>query len=182
MFSLMVLMVLAYISGTSTTILNVGDSRAYFYGDGTIIQLTSDHSEGQRMLDLGLLSRTELFKFPARAYLNRYLGCGGEGFQLQADEYLMSEKRGILILCSDGISDFLSENKMVEILLQTENLEAAGRKMVEEATGNSNSDNATIILIPLEEDENVVDKSYRTENTGLYSKGKAWLRHLWNSL
>lgn len=130
-------------------LLNVGDSRAYHFSDTTITQITKDHTEGQRMLDLGLLTRKELSGFPARKNLNRYIGYDQSGYVLQADEYYPVLENGVILLCSDGISDFLSNAQISEILSTTSNLEIAGLQLVNEAVSAPNADNATAILIPL---------------------------------
>lgn len=130
-------------------ILNIGDSRAYHFADNKLIQITKDNTEGQRMLDLGLLTRKELSSFPARKNLNRYIGFNQSGYVLQADEYYPAVDDGILILCSDGISDFVSDTRIAEILDMEKNLDVAGKKIIDEAVAAPNADNATVILIPL---------------------------------
>lgn len=60
--------------GPECAILNIGDSRAYHYSAGRLVQITKDNTEGQRMLALGLLTRKELSNFPARKNLSRYIG------------------------------------------------------------------------------------------------------------
>lgn len=142
-------LVLFVICGTETAILNIGDSRAYYFNDNSLTQITKDNTEGQRMLDLGLLTRKELIGFPARKNLNRYIGYGQNGFVLQADEYYPVFGNGILLLCSDGISDSLSDNQISEILRSTNNLESAGTQLIEEAVSTHNADNATAILVPV---------------------------------
>lgn len=128
-------------------ILNVGDSRAYFFRESSLLQITKDHTEGQRMLDLGLLTRKELANFPARKNLNRYIGYGDFGYVLQADEYYPTIEDGIVMICSDGVSDFLSEKKILDILQSGTELENIGKKLIKEAVANQNADNTTIILI-----------------------------------
>lgn len=128
-------------------ILNIGDSRAYYFNDNSIIQITKDHTEGQRMIDLGILTRKELFGFPARKNLNRYIGYGQNGYVMQADEYYPVIKKGVILLCSDGITDFISDVRIAEILSKESNLEQAGKQIVDEAVKSHNADNATIILI-----------------------------------
>ena len=130
-------------------LLNVGDSSAYHFSDTTTTQITKDHTEGQRMLDLGLLTRKELSGFPARKNLNRYIGYDQSGYVLQADEYYPVLENGVVLLCSDGISDFLSNAQISEILSTASNLEIAGLQLVNEAVSAPNADNATAILIPL---------------------------------
>lgn len=130
-------------------VLNIGDSRAYFFANDKLIQITKDNTEGQRMLDLGLLIRKELSRFPARKNLNRYIGFDQSGYVLQADEYYPAVDDGILILCSDGISDFVSDEKIAEILDLEKNLDIAGKQLINEAVASQNADNATVMLIPL---------------------------------
>lgn len=144
-------LVLFIVCGTDTAILNIGDSRAYYFDfhNNTLTQITKDNTEGQRMLDLGLLTRKELVEFPARKNLSRYIGYGQSGLVLQADEYYPVLENGILILCSDGISDSLSDNQISEILRSAGDLESAGKRLVEEAASTHNADNATAILVPV---------------------------------
>ncbi len=133
----------------SYAILNVGDSRAYHFDGRKLIQITKDHTEGQRMLDLGLLTRKELADFPARKHLNRYVGYEQGGYVLHADEYYPIFKSGVVILCSDGISDFISDTRISEILCSENDLVIAGKQLIDEAVTAHNSDNATVVLIPL---------------------------------
>lgn len=144
-------LVLFVVCGAESAILNVGDSRAYYFdfNNNALTQITKDNTEGQRMLDLGLLTRKEMLEFPARKNLSRYIGYGQNGFVLQADAYYPSLENGILILCSDGISDSLSDNQIAEILLSTSDLERAGKRLIEEAVSTHNADNATVMLIPV---------------------------------
>ncbi len=130
-------------------VLNIGDSRAYHAINGELIQITKDNTEGQRMLDLGLLTRKELSGFPARKNLNRYIGFSQHGYVLQADEYYPTLDGGVMILCSDGISDFVSNERITEILNSETNLEFAGKQLIDEAIVAQNADNATVMLIPL---------------------------------
>ena len=140
-------LVLLAICDSEYAILNIGDSRAYHFHGNTLTQITRDHTEGQRMLDLGLLSRKELVDFPARKNLNRYLGYDAPGYVLQAEVFYLTLQEGFLLLCSDGISDVLSDIKMTEIFTQTEDLVQAGKQCMEYASVHG-SDNATILLVP----------------------------------
>jgi len=142
-------LVLFVICGTDYAVLNVGDSRAYYFNNAGLAQITKDHTEGQRMLDLGLLTRKELSGFPARKNLNRYIGYDQNGYLLQADEYYPVLENGMILLCSDGISDSLSDSRILEILCSGENLELAGKQLISEAVSAHNADNATAILIPI---------------------------------
>lgn len=130
-------------------VLNIGDSRAYYFNKNSLIQITKDHTEGQRILDLGLLTRKELINFPARKYLNRYIGYSQNGYVLRAEEYYPILGDDVILLCSDGLSDFLPDNQIFEILCSTNDLEKAGKLLINTAVSSYNADNATIILISL---------------------------------
>lgn len=142
-------LVLFVVCGADYAILNIGDSRAYHYNNDVLIRITKDHTEGQRMLDLGLLTRKELSGFPARKNLNRYIGYDQNGYVLQADEYYPVLDNGVMLLCSDGISDYLPNSRISEILHSANNLESAGKQLINEAVASHNADNATVMLIPL---------------------------------
>lgn len=142
-------LVLLVVCGNKYTILNVGDSRAYYFHDQQMIQITKDNTEGQRMLDLGLLTRKELLSFPARKNLNRYIGLYQNGYTLRADEYRLAADGGLVMLCSDGISDFVSSEQILETFNSEGNAEAAGRRLIGEAVLAQNADNATVMLIKL---------------------------------
>lgn len=142
-------LVLFVVCGMEYAVLNIGDSRAYHFNNEALIQITKDHTEGQRMLDLGLLTRKELSGFPARKNLNRYIGYGQNGYVLQADEYYPILDNGVMLLCSDGISDYLPDSRISEILHSANNLESASKQLVNEAVASHDADNATVMLIPL---------------------------------
>ena len=141
-------LVMLILYGPEAAVLNIGDSRAYFFDGRTLSQITKDHTEGQRMLDLGLLTRKELAGFPARKHLSRYVGYGQPGFVLRAEEFYLSARPGTFLLCSDGLSDALPHSRILEILLQAQEPEQAGRRLVAEAAAVSDADNITALLVP----------------------------------
>lgn len=134
--------------GENSTVLNIGDSRAYYFDGKSLCQLTTDHTEGQRMIELGILTRKEVEKFPARKHLNRYLGYNAYGYKLKADVTYLDLTEGTLVLCSDGISDVLSDT-MINNILGEKNIYEAGQILADRASCVKNADNATIILIQM---------------------------------
>lgn len=135
--------------GSDYAVLNIGDSRAYHFDGNKLIRLTRDHTEGQRLLDLGLLSREELKDFPARKNLNRYIGYGANGLILRADEYYPHMESGVVMLASDGITDFITETQIASILSSKKDIAEAAHTLLERAVASDNSDNATVMLIPV---------------------------------
>lgn len=142
-------LVLLIVCNSQYAILNIGDSCAYYFGEGKLQKITKDHTEGQRILDLGLLSRKELLTFPARKNLNRYIGYDAPGYALQADVFSPEIDEGILLLCSDGLTDAVSEKTIKEVLDFEKGLYVAGKMLIKMAVTTNNADNVTIILVPL---------------------------------
>ena len=134
--------------GKNSAVLNIGDSRAYYFDGKSLCQLTTDHTEGQRMIELGILTRKEVEKFPARKHLNRYLGYKAFGYKLKADVTYLDLTEGTLVLCSDGISDGLSDT-MINNILGENRIYEAGLILADRAGSVKNADNATIILVQM---------------------------------
>ncbi len=146
--------------------MNLGDSRIYRYDGEKFAQITSDHTEGQRLLNLKLMTSEELSNFPSRKSLNRYLGIPLQEGQLKADVYevkVQREKEWFLI-CSDGLTDAV-ENTMIERTLQQhfydENLHTTVEELVQlglcGTDGNNGSgDNVTVILVQIKGKQEVL--------------------------
>lgn len=130
-------------------ILNIGDSRAYFFDGDTLVQLTKDQTEGQRLLDLKLLTEEEVANFPARKHLSRYIGRTQEGLVIRAAVSHPACQGGKLLLCSDGLTDSLSVANIAHILHGSDNIAEAGRLLMEAACRDDHADNITLILISL---------------------------------
>lgn len=126
---------------------NIGDSRLYRFDNGLLQQLSKDHSEGQRLVDLKLLSEEELKSFPHRKAIYKYIGMKTD---LVADVFEISpcEKGTIFLLCTDGLTDVLSGLEIQEILNSDMQLKEKGEKMLNTALGRNvgHGDNITIIL------------------------------------
>lgn len=142
-------LVLLVVCGNECAILNIGDSRAYIFDGHSLKQLTTDHTEGQRLLDLGLLTRKELDSFSARKNLYRYVGYREQGYVLQADVIYPNTDKGVFILCSDGITDSVPDSIISSILLEEPDLTLAGNKIINLAIEADNADNSTLILVPI---------------------------------
>jgi len=94
---------------------NVGDSRIYRYCDGILEQVSVDHTEGQRLFDLGLLTKDEVESFPKRKAIYKYIG---KDIELIPDVFDMGMKQEntIYMMCSDGLSDVLDLNDIQDML------------------------------------------------------------------
>ena len=107
-------------SNEQALLLNVGDSRIYCFIDNELIRKTIDHTEGQRLLNLNLLTHEEYLNFPSRKALYKYIGRKGD---LVADLFREQiQSRIYYLICSDGISDIVSEQQMQKIFLENKDI------------------------------------------------------------
>lgn len=137
--------VAAYVSKEFTVISHIGDSRAYLI-DGTVTQLTRDHSVVQSLIESGKLTHEEARVHPRRNVITRALGIEADVL-VDSDEFTIKEGQSLL-LCSDGLSNFITKDEIKNIFdsLDTENVASA---LVEKANNNGGGDNITVITVTL---------------------------------
>lgn len=127
---------------------NIGDSRLYQFKNSELKQLSTDHTEGQRLLQMQLLTEEEVKNFPRRKNLHKYIGYDGEVIP-DIFRITSAEQGTILLLCTDGLSDVMSDNEMEEILNGRTSLKDKAIKLVDVAVSKNlgHGDNTTVILI-----------------------------------
>lgn len=127
---------------------NVGDSRLYQFRSGELKQLSTDHTEGQRLLRMQLLTEEEVKNFPRRKNLHKYIGYNGE---VVPDIFTITsaEQGTILLLCTDGLTDVMSDREIEQILKGRTSLKDKATNLVNEAVLRipGCGDNITVILI-----------------------------------
>jgi protein phosphatase len=133
-------------SESAVYIVNVGDSRAYWIHDGSIRQLTDDHTLVMELLRSGAISEEQAHHSPVSHMLTRSLGPSTE---VSVDCVLFSDTITAgdrFLLCSDGLYNLVRED---EIFSETNglNLEEAVPALIQLANARGGTDNITIILI-----------------------------------
>jgi PPM family protein phosphatase len=123
---------------------HVGDSRAYLVRDGTIEQLTHDHSWVADRVRQGLLTQDEARRHRWRNVITNALGATAT-FRLDLQHFTLREGDRIL-LCSDGISMLLSDAMMTAIVRDHEPQQAA-EMLVAEANDRGSPDNVTAVVL-----------------------------------
>jgi len=128
------------VTGATATIAHVGDSRAYRLRDGALAALTVDHTVGaQRAAQGGTVGA----RF--RNLLTRAVGIGPE---LAVEVRQEAVRPGdLFLLCSDGLTNMVSEARMAAVLNENPSLEGACRALLAEANANGGRDNASVILV-----------------------------------
>lgn len=132
------------------TYAHVGDSRIYRLRHGEFKQLTQDHSLVQEMIDNGYLSQEEAMVSSSRNLITRALGIAPEvEVDVQTD---VLDGDDVYLLCSDGLSDLLTDQDMASILLeQRDNLGNAAQELVNTANERGGTDNISVILVAMHE-------------------------------
>ena len=138
--------------GERVVVGHVGDSRAYRIRDGIIQRLTKDHSLVEEMRRRGQITEEQAEDHPQRSIITRALGPEPE---VQADlATIPSEPRDIFLLCSDGLTTMIGDEKIRDILMGATSLDAAARTLVDEANRAGGRDNITVIVFQVEDPAN----------------------------
>ena len=140
----------ALVYGNWLHIAHVGDSRAYLWRDGTLKQLTRDHSMAVQLLEAGLLDPAKSFKHPTR---NRLLKAVGVEKQVTVDVCTQELRTGDkILLCSDGLwQAFPDETKLQQWLDSPTEPAELVRQLGAEARERDGSDNISAVLITVDE-------------------------------
>lgn len=124
---------------------NLGDSRAYRFTGGILQQVSVDHSVVQELLDAGALTPEDAAVHPERHVITRALG----GTSLPEADYfvlpLSAAER--LLLCSDGVTGMLDEDRIGEVLREAEDPRDAADRVVAAAVAAGGEDNATAVVV-----------------------------------
>jgi len=130
---------------------HVGDSRAYRLRGGKFEQLTRDHSLVEEMRRKGQLTDAQAEDHPQRSIITRALGPEPE---VDVDLQTVPAQAGdVFLICSDGLTTMLDDEKISHILSRATSLDSAVRALVDEANRAGGRDNITVVLFRLEEGE-----------------------------
>ena len=143
-------MVVATIVKDILYVANVGDSRLYLIGD-TIRQITRDHSLVEEMIRAGGITREEGRYHPDKNVITRAIGVE-ERVAIDFFDVQM-KKDDTLLLCTDGLSNMLTDKEIERIIKEESSLRMAGKRLVEAANRNGGSDNITALLVRLRRNE-----------------------------
>ena len=150
----------------------VGDSRIYLMRGGRIQQLTVDHSWVQEAIEKGVITPEMAREHPNVHVIRRYLGSpeppdpdfrlkffDGEGDQqAEANQGVQLLPDDVLLLCSDGLTDLVWNDEILETIRTRPNIKEAARALIELANSRGGHDNTTVVLISVPSDFKLVVK------------------------
>jgi serine/threonine protein phosphatase PrpC len=139
----------AYVGDDAVSIAHVGDSRAYRWREGQLERLTTDHSLVEELKRRGRLTEEEAEEHPQKSVITRALGPEAA---VEVDTLTYPARPGdVFLLCSDGLTGMVPEDRIAELLAETPDLPEAGQALIREANERGGRDNITVVLFRLEE-------------------------------
>lgn len=127
----------------------VGDSRAYLLRDGTLSQITKDHSYVQEQVDAGLLTPEQARTHP---YSNVITRCVGANEEVVPDIYYGSIRSDdIILLASDGLTGMLDDEQLHQILQREGGPDTWVDQMIADANRRGGLDNITVVVVRIDE-------------------------------
>ena len=136
------------LNGIHYLIGQVGDSRAYLYRDGRLVQLTKDHSYVQEQVDAGYLTPEQARTHP---YSNVITRCVGANAEVVPDIYLGTLRAGdIYLLASDGLTGMLEDPDLQAEVERHSEPQAVVDALIAEANRRGGLDNITVIVLRID--------------------------------
>lgn len=138
---------LAYIINEKIFIGHVGDSRAYLLREETLSQITEDHSLVEELIRNGSISKEEARHHPQRNIITRAVGTSKV---IKTDIIVESKcKDDILLLCTDGLTNMLEDEKIKDSFLENEDIQKACEDLVTLSNDKGGFDNITILAVKI---------------------------------
>jgi len=137
---------------------HVGDSRAYLLRNGTLEQLTTDHSLVAELVESGVLTPEEAERHPQRSAITRALGTEPA---VDVDSFTVAAEPGdVFLLCSDGLSIMVADEDIASAIEAADRDPArAAEALVAAANARGGEDNVTVVLFEILEGEQAEDES-----------------------
>lgn len=135
--------VAAFVKDGAAVIAHVGDSRIYLVNE-EIKQLTRDHSVVQSLIESGKITPEDAKVHPRKNVITRALGAEED---VAVDSDCLNLSNGdTLLLCSDGLTNFLDDKDILTVF-QNNDISAVAERLVEEANKNGGGDNITVVTV-----------------------------------
>jgi serine/threonine protein phosphatase PrpC len=125
---------------------HVGDSRAYLLRDGSLDQLTTDHTVVGELVRRGRLTPEQAAIHPERSILTRAVGLDPR-IPVDTPDPLELRDGDQVLLCSDGLTEAVDDGRIAELLSAADDGEAACRSMIDAANAAGGPDNITVVLL-----------------------------------
>jgi len=134
---------------------NIGDSRVYMLRSGELSQLSIDHTQAQRLIELGLLQKENANNHKSKHKLTQHLGIFPDELIIEPhiSEEVELRQGDIFLLCSDGLTDMLTDDEIEEVLSKPEDTTDLARLLVNNSLDRGGKDNVTVVVIKIDKIE-----------------------------
>lgn len=140
-------LVAALIRGKKASIVNVGDSRAYFITNDGIRQITTDHSLVQMMIARGELTPEKAKRYPGKNLITRAIGTEE---QVECDVFNLDVgKETCILLCTDGLSNLMDDQEILFEIAHSQDRGDCCQRLLDIAKKRGAPDNVTSVLVAL---------------------------------
>ena len=137
-------LVAALVREQDAVLVNIGDSRGYWLAEGQLQQVTRDHSMVQGLVDQGIITQEQARSHPRKNLITRAVGLYD---RIRTDIFRLDLlEGGRLLLCSDGLSNLLTDGEIADVLANNE-IEEAYRQLLDAALNRGAPDNVTIVAL-----------------------------------
>ena len=140
---------LAYCLGDQLFVAHVGDSRCYLLRRGLLYRLTHDHTLVAEMVQRGLLKPDEAAHHGYRHVITNVVGGSDPGVRVEVHK-LPLESGDELLLCSDGLTEMVSDQEVLSVLQAEADPAAATQRLVARANEQGGKDNVTVVVARFE--------------------------------
>ncbi len=144
-------MVLVYFEKDAVCYAHIGDSRIYKWDGAHLARVTRDHSKVEMLMAAGIITKEEAQNHPQRHVITRYIGMKTENaFEATIGRKLPLADHDRFILCSDGITDLLTDEDISIICKSTTDVNSCADCLYRTAMEHGGNDNLTAIVIDIE--------------------------------
>ncbi|MFZ0565201.1 MAG: Stp1/IreP family PP2C-type Ser/Thr phosphatase [Chlamydiales bacterium] len=129
---------------------HVGDSRIYLQRGSKLNRLTEDHSLVSELVEMEAMKAEDAQTFPYKHVLTRAIGT--HPVVEPTLNSIIVEPHDLFMLCSDGLTNYVSDKEIAETLATNDSLKAKGQQLINAANNQGGGDNITLILVDVVND------------------------------
>lgn len=137
-------------NGDKLKVFHIGDSRVYIKRKGGLYKLSKDQTLAQMKMDIGIYHNIDEIPEREKHQLMEYIGMNNFERPYETDwvKFVLDD---VLLICSDGLYDMCSEQRLLSTLLEEKDIERCAKELRNIAYGNGGKDNITILMMKVEE-------------------------------
>ena len=137
---------------------SIGDTRIYHFSNGILEQMSFDHTHGQQIVDAMQVSQDDMGAIPDAKKLTQHLGTFPEESMLKPNVSVIDdvENGDIILLCSDGLTDMLTDDEISAIVSSGDSAQDVTGKLIRKALEKGGKDNVTVLTAFMEVEDSAI--------------------------